>query len=60
MRQAAIYVDLNVTEKGISKQLEYSNTAGIQYVAIIGEQGGAAGKDKTEGHAGGHGRAFRC
>lgn len=44
LRQAGIYVDLNVTEKGISKQLEYSNTAGIPYVAIIGSKERAAEK----------------
>ena len=60
LRQAGIYADLNVTEKGISKQLEYSNTAGVPYVAIIGSKERAAGKDKIEGHAGGYGRAFRC
>ncbi len=44
MRQAGIYVDLNVTEKGISKQLEYSNTIGISSVAIIGSKERAMGK----------------
>jgi len=36
MRKAGIYADMNVTEKGISKQLEYSNALGIKYVVIIG------------------------
>jgi histidyl-tRNA synthetase len=44
MRSAGIYVDLNVTEKGISKQLDYSNSLGIRYVAIIGSKERQAGK----------------
>jgi histidyl-tRNA synthetase len=48
MRRAGIYVDLNVSEKGISKQLEYSNTTGIPYVAIIGSKEREAGKIKLK------------
>lgn len=46
MRKEGIYVDLNVTDRGISKQLEYSNTLGIRYVAIIGPQEKKDGKVK--------------
>ncbi len=42
LRSEGIYVDLNVNEKGISKQLEYSNSIGIKYVAIIGNKENAA------------------
>ena len=48
MRQAGIYTDLNVTEKGISKQLEYANSAGMPFVAIIGDRERAAGKIKLK------------
>ena len=44
MRAAGIYVDMGLSEKGISKQLEYANTAGIPYVAIIGAKEKAEGK----------------
>lgn len=38
LRASKIYTDLNVTERGISKQLEYSNSIGVKYVAIIGNR----------------------
>ena len=44
MRAAGIYVDMGLTEKGISKQLEYANAAGIPFVAIIGAKEKAEGK----------------
>ena len=48
MRAAGIYVDMGLTEKGISKQLEYANAAGIPYVAIIGAKEKAEGKLKLK------------
>ena len=48
MRNAGVYVDMNVTDKGISKQLEYSNSLGIRYVAIIGDQERKSGKVKLK------------
>jgi histidyl-tRNA synthetase len=44
MRQAGIYVDMNVNERGISKQLEYANSLKIMYVAIIGAKERDSGK----------------
>lgn len=44
LRGNGIYVDMNVTEKNISKQLDYSNSLGIKRVAIIGNKEKAAGK----------------
>lgn len=38
LRASGIYVDLNVAEKGISKQLEYSNSIGVKYVVIVGNR----------------------
>ena len=46
MRDAGIYAELNVTARGISKQLEYSSSMGIRYVAIIGNQEKESGKIK--------------
>ena len=48
MRAAGIYVDMGLTERGISKQLEYANAAGIAYVAIIGAKEKAEGKLKLK------------
>lgn len=36
LRSLGVYVDMNVTERGISKQLDYSNSVGIKNVAIVG------------------------
>lgn len=44
MRNAGIYTDLSVSEKGVSKQLEYANSLGIRYVAIVGSREIAQGK----------------
>lgn len=38
MRLAGIYVDLELTKRSLSKQLEYANSLGIPYVSIIGNQ----------------------
>ncbi len=46
LRDAGIYADLNVTDRGISKQLEYSSSMGIRYVAIIGSKEKESGKVK--------------
>jgi histidyl-tRNA synthetase len=48
LRDAGIYADLNVTDKGISKQLEYSNSLGIRFVAIAGSKEREAGKIKIK------------
>ncbi len=37
LRNEGLMVDLNVTERGISKQLDYASKMGYQYVIIIGE-----------------------
>jgi histidyl-tRNA synthetase len=46
MRQAGIYVDLGVMKRALSKQLEYVNSMGIRYVAILGNQEREAKKIK--------------
>ena len=37
LRNIGIRVDLNVTERGISKQLDYASKMGYEYAAILGE-----------------------
>ncbi len=37
LRNEGLMVNLNVTERGISKQLDYASKMGYQYVIIIGE-----------------------
>ena len=37
IRSLGIRVDLNVTERGISKQLDYASKMGYEYAAILGE-----------------------
>ena len=44
LRKAGIYVELDITERGISKQLDYSSSLGIRYVAIIGSREIGLGK----------------
>ncbi len=44
LRGAGIRVDLNVTTRGISKQLEYASSLGIHYVIIVGNKEREAGK----------------
>ncbi|HUB92732.1 MAG TPA: histidine--tRNA ligase [Candidatus Saccharimonadales bacterium] len=46
MRQAGIYVDLGVTKRALSKQLEYVNSMRIRHVAILGNQEREAKKVK--------------
>lgn len=38
MRSAGIYVDLELTKRALSKQLEYINSMKIPYAAIVGNQ----------------------
>ncbi|MCL4365064.1 histidine--tRNA ligase [Candidatus Marsarchaeota archaeon] len=38
LRRSGLYVDLNVTKKGISKQLEHAHALGIRYSIILGRQ----------------------
>ncbi len=44
LRKAGIYVDLGVTKRPLSKQLEYVNSMRIRYAAIIGNQERSANK----------------
>ena len=46
LRGHGIYTDMNVTGRGISKQLEHAHALGIRYAAIIGSQEAAAKKVK--------------
>ncbi len=36
LRAAGIYVDLNLTSRNITKQMDYANSLGVPYVIIIG------------------------
>ncbi|MGC8479820.1 MAG: histidine--tRNA ligase [Candidatus Micrarchaeia archaeon] len=38
LRKKSIKVDMNMSERGISKQLDYANSLKIPYVAIIGDR----------------------
>lgn len=46
LRSAGIYVDLDLTKRALSKQLEYANSMNIKYTAIIGNQERTANKIK--------------
>ena len=53
LRSAGIYTDLDVTTRGISKQLEYASSLGVRYVAIIGRKERGAGKVRLRDMQGG-------
>lgn len=46
MRHAGIYVDLGLMKRALAKQLEYVNSMGIRYAAILGNQEREAKKIK--------------
>ncbi|MGC8662234.1 MAG: histidine--tRNA ligase [Candidatus Micrarchaeia archaeon] len=46
LRSAGICTDINLTKRGISKQLEYANALKFRYVVIVGESEQAASKVK--------------
>lgn len=48
LRSNGIYTDINLTTRGISKQLEYANAIGAEYVIVIGSQEKAAKKAKLK------------
>ncbi len=46
LRSSGICVDMNLTERGIAKQMEYANALRVPYVAILGNIERQAGKVK--------------
>ncbi len=48
LRRHGIYVDMNVTDRGISKQLDHAHALSIRYVIIIGKQEAQAHKIKLK------------
>ncbi len=46
LRSRGVRTDLNLTSRGISKQLEYANSMHIKYAAIVGDQERQANKVK--------------
>ncbi len=46
MRTSGIYTDLGLTKRALTKQLEYTNSMNIKYVAILGNQEREAKKVK--------------
>ncbi len=48
LRRHGVYVDMNVTDRGVSKQLEHAHALGIRYALIIGKQEYEARKVKLK------------
>ena len=48
LRQSGIKADMDVTGRGISKNLEYANSMGIPYVIFVGEIEIKSGKFKLK------------
>ncbi len=46
LRKSGIYTDINLTKRGISKQLEYANSLKFRYVIIVGESEQSSNKVK--------------